>query len=171
MTKTDISPLSFTKEEGVPVVLSPDNQDDHDSFVVALAGRKWNTNTKLWDNKLDGALKDQKGKGLLYRSNGGRFWSRRLFGRRLGWDEDSRARTKGYVSNGRGKDTIELSSSALQEIKEALSEDYGVATINSVEDQIKMIPNPYAFYVLQDDESGSGNVFSWNIIEILNNAD
>ena len=52
---------------------------------------------------------------------------------------------KGYVSNGRGKDTIELSSSALQEIKEALSEDYDVATINSVEDQIKMIPNPYAF--------------------------
>ena len=70
---------------------------------------------------------------------------------------------------GQGHDRIEFFGTS--EIKEALSEDYGVATINSVEDQIKMIPNPYAFYILQDDESGSGNVFSWNIIDILNNAE
>jgi hypothetical protein len=78
---------------------------------------------------------------------------------------------KDYASNGRGKDTIELSSSALSEIKDALSGDYDMETINSVEDQLKMIPKPYAFYVLQDDETGTGNVFSWDITNILNNAE
>ena len=164
-------PFLLEDDEGVPIVLSPEHQDDHDSFVVALAGRKWNTRTKLWETTLDGALKDQKGKGSYIDQMAEDFGPDGFLEDGWGGTKIHVLVQKGYVSNGRGKDTIELSSSALQEIKKALSEDYDVATINSVEDQIKMIPNPYAFYVLQDDESGSGNVFSWNIIDILNNAE
>ena len=164
-------PFLLDEDEGVPVVLSPEYQDDHDSFVVALAGRKWDTTTKLWENTLDGALKKQKGKGAYIDQMTEDFGTDGYLADGWGGTKIHVLVQKGYASNGRGKDTIELSSSALAEIKEALSEDYDIETINSVEDQLKMIPKPYAFYVLQDDDSGTGNVFSWNIIDILNNAE
>ena len=164
-------PFLLDEDEGVPVVLSPEYQDDHDSFVVALAGRKWDTTTKLWENTLDGALKKQKGKGAYIDQMTEDFGTDGYLADGWGGTKIHVLVQKGYASNGRGKDTIELSSSALAEIKEALSEDYDIETINSVEDQLKMIPKPYAFYVLQDDDTGTGNVFSWNIIDILNNAE
>ena len=164
-------PFLLDEDEGVPVVLSREHQDDHDSFVVALSGKKWNTDTKLWETKLDGALKKQKGKGSYIDQMTEDFGSDGFLADGWGGSKIHVLVQKGYASNGRGKDTIELSSSALSEIKAALSVDYDMETINSVEDQIKMIPKPYAFYVLRDDESGSGNVFSWSLLDILNNAE
>lgn len=164
-------PFLLDEDEGVPVVLSPEHDEDHDSFVAALTGRKWNTTTKLWDNKLEGALKKQKGKSAYIDQMTEDFGSNGYLADGWGGTKIHVLVQKDYASNGRGKDTIELSSSALSEIKDALSGDYDMETINSVEDQLKMIPKPYAFYVLQDDETGTGNVFSWDITNILNNAE
>ena len=164
-------PFLLDEDEGVPVVLSPEHEEDHDSFVAALTGRKWDTTTKLWDNKLEGALKKQKGKSAYIDQMTEDFGSNGYLADGWGGTKIHVLVQKDYASNGRGKDTIELSSSALSEIKEALSGDYDMETINSVEDQLKMIPKPYAFYVLQDDETGTGNVFSWDITNILNNAE
>jgi len=164
-------PFLSDEDEGVPVVLSPDEQENHDSFVVALAGRKWDAKTKLWDKDIDGALKKQKGKGSYIDQMAEDFGTEGYLVDGWGGTKIHVLVQKGYASNGRGKDTIELSSTALAEIKTALLVDFDEETINSVEDQIKMIPKPYAFYVLHDDESGTGNVFSWNILDILNNAE
>jgi len=164
-------PFMLQEDEGVPVILSAENQEDHDCFVAALAGKKWNTNTKLWESKIEGVYKEQKGKGTYIDQMTEDFGPDGFLSDGWGASKIHVLVQKDYASNSRGKDTIELSSAALNEIKDALSVDYDLETINSVEDQIKIIPKPYAFYVLRDDVAGNGNVFSWGITDILDNAE
>ena len=64
-------------------------------------------------------------------------------------------------------DLIELSTSAFNEIKDALKQDYDLETINEVEDKIKIIRQKIAIYVLYDDAIGTNNVFSWDIKKYL----
>ena len=127
---------------------------------------------RSWEDKLDGDLKKQKGKRAYI------VQMSKYFGPD-GFLEDDWGGTKIHVlvqndyrpNTSVPTDNIELSSSALAEIMEALRADFDEETINSVKDEIKIIPHPIAFYVLNDEESGSGNVFSWDLLKTLNNAE
>ena len=45
-------------EEGEPVVIGEDYVDNHDKFIAALKGMKWNRDGKEW-SALDGVFRDQ----------------------------------------------------------------------------------------------------------------
>ena len=163
--KTDkgyFPPFLLKEQEGVPVVLGPDNQQEHDSFIAAIKGKKWNTNESRWE-ELDGDLLKQNEKkedfcGDLTDDDFGED----------GYLADAWGGTKIYVVVDKNHDgLIELGSTAFNEIKEALKQDYDSNTINSVEDKIKVIRQPIGIYVLYDKGTGSNNVFSWDIKKYL----
>jgi prepilin-type N-terminal cleavage/methylation domain-containing protein len=163
--KTDkghFPPFLLKEKEGVPVILGPDNQLEHDSFIAAIKGKKWNVDTLRWE-KLEGDLLKENNKREDF----------------VGELTDDDFGEKGYLSDAWGgakiyvlvdqdhDDLIELSSSAYNEIKDALRQDYDLETINEVEDKIKIIRQKIAIYVLYDDAIGTNNVFSWDIQQYL----
>ena len=151
------------RQEGVPVVLGPDNQQNHDSFIAAIKGKKWNTDTQRWEK-----LEDKK---LLQQNERKEDFCGDLTDDDFGEDgylADAWGGTKIYVVVDKNHDgLIELGSTAFNEIKEALKQDYDSNTINSVEDKIKVIRQPIGIYVLYDEGTGSNNVFSWDIKKYL----
>ena len=163
--KTDkghFPPFLLKEQEGVPVILGPENQVEHDSFIAAIKGKKWNTDNLSWE-KLEGDLLKQNNKredfcGELTDDD---------FGDE-GYLADAWGGTKIYVVVDKNHDDqIELSSTAFNEIKEALKQDYDSGTINAAEEKIKVIRQKIGIYVLHDDEVGTNNVFSWNIKKYL----
>jgi type II secretion system protein G len=163
--KTDkghFPPFLLKEQEGVPVILGPENQLEHDSFIAAIKGKKWNTDNLSWE-KLEGDLLKQNDKkedfcGELTDDD---------FGDE-GFLADAWGGMKIYVVVDKNHDDqIELSSTAFNEIKEALKQDYDSDTINKAEEKIKVIRQKIGIYVLHDESTGSNNVFSWDIKKYL----
>jgi type II secretion system protein G len=163
--KTDkghFPPFLLKEQEGVPVILGPENQLEHDSFIAAIKGKKWNTDNLSWE-KLEGDLLKQNDKkedfcGELTDDD---------FGDE-GFLADAWGGMKIYVVVDKNHDDqIELSSTAFNEIKEALKQDYDSDTINKAEEKIKVIRQKIGIYVLHDDVIGTNNVFSWNMKKYL----
>ena len=160
--KGHFPPFLLKEREGVPVVLSPDNQLEHDSFIAAIKGKRWNVNTLRWE-KLQGDLLKENSKREDF----------------CGELTDDDFGEKGYLADAWGgtrihvlvdhdhDDLIDLSATAFNEIKEALRQDYDLETINAVEDKIRVIRQKIAIYVLHDDAIGTNNVFSWDIRQYL----
>ena len=69
-----------------------------------------------------------------------------------------------------GDGLIELSSQAVDEIKEALTSDYESDEIDEASEKFKVIRDKVGIYVLEDPsgDSDSGNVFSWDIKKYFN---
>jgi prepilin-type N-terminal cleavage/methylation domain-containing protein len=155
-------PFLLQEDEGIPVILGLENQQEHDSFIAAIKGKKWNTDSQRWE-KLEGDLLKQNNKKEDYCGE----LTEDDFGE-SGYLSDAWGGTKIYVVVDRNHDDlIELSSTAFNEIKEALKQDYDSDTINAAEDKIKVIRQKIGIYVLHDDEIGTNNVFSWNIKKYL----
>ena len=163
--KTDkgyFPPFLLIDKEGVPVVLGPENQLEHDSFIAAIKGKKWNTDNSLWE-ELDGDLlkQNQKKEDFCGELTDDDFGDE-------GYLADAWGGTKIYVVVDKNHDDlIELSSTAFNEIKEALKQDYDSDTIKKAEDKIKVIRQKIGIYVLYDESTGSNNVFSWDIKKYL----
>ena len=155
-------PFLLEGEEGEPMLLS--NEENHDFFLAALKGRKWDVSAQAWSS-LDGDLVDQNRKAREFHS-----FSEDEFG-----DDGYLADAWGgkhirVLVDHDGDGLIELSSQAVDEIKEALTSDYESDEIEEASEKFKVIRDKVGIYVLEDPsgDSDSGNVFSWDIKKYFN---
>ncbi|HAE10198.1 MAG TPA: hypothetical protein DCG39_01005 [Opitutae bacterium] len=157
-------PFLLEEREGMPVILGRDNQQEHNSFIAALKGRMWNTDTQRWA-KLEGDLLKQNNKREDYCGE----LTEDDFGVD-GFLADAWGGTSIHVLvDADNDDLIELDGNALNDIKDALRNDYDRDVIDRAEEKIKVIRQKVAIYVLHDEsgELGTRNVFSWDIHKYL----
>ena len=154
-------PFLLQGEEGEPMLLS--YEDNHDLFIAALKGRKWEASSQTW-MPLDGELLDQNRKSREFHS-----FSEDEFG-----DDGYLADAWGgkdirLLVDYNGDGLIELSSEAVDEIKKALSSDFESEVLEDASEKFKVIRDKVAIYVLEDPQgdSDSENVFSWDIMKYL----
>jgi prepilin-type N-terminal cleavage/methylation domain-containing protein len=157
-------PFLLEEDEGKPVVLS-DNEEFHDSFIIALKGMQWNPNGQEWLALDQGSeLRKQNRKGREFHS-----FSEDEFGAD-GYLADSWGGTKiRVVVDQDGDGLIKLDSSAVEEIVTALKQEYDEDLVEDAKDKISVIREKVGIYVLYDDsgETESENVFSWDILKYL----
>ena len=157
-------PFLLEEDEGKPIVLS-ENEEFHDSFIIALKGMQWNPNGQEWLALDQGSeLRKQNRKGREFHS-----FSEDEFGVD-GYLADSWGGTKiRVVVDQDGDGLIKLDSSAVDEIVTALKQEYDEDLVEDAKDKISVIREKVGIYVLYDDsgETESENVFSWDILKYL----
>ena len=111
-------PFLLEEDEGKPVLLS--ETDNHDSFIVALKGMQWDPSAQTWISLEQGSeLRKQNRKGREFHS-----FSEDEFGVE-GYLADSWGGTKIRVLVDQdGDGLIKLDSSAVDEIVDALKQEY-----------------------------------------------
>ena len=151
------------EDEGKPVLLS--ETDNHDSFIVALKGMQWDPSAQEWISLEQGSeLRKQNRKGREFHS-----FSEDEFGVE-GYLADSWGGTKIRVLVDQdGDGLIKLDSSAVDEIVDALKQEYDEEVVDEAKEKISVIREKVGIYVLYDDtgETESENVFSWDILKYL----
>ena len=156
-------PFLLEEDEGKPVLLS--ETDNHDSFIVALKGMQWDPSAQTWISLEQGSeLRKQNRKGREFHS-----FSEDEFGVE-GYLADSWGGTKIRVLVDQdGDGLIKLDSSAVDEIVDALKQEYDEEVVDDVKEKISVIREKVGIYVLYDDtgETESENVFSWDILKYL----
>ena len=157
-------PFLLEEKEGEPVLLS-ENEDFHDSFIIALKGMQWDPDSQEWLALEQGSeLRKQNRKGREFHS-----FSEDEFGVD-GYLADSWGGTKiRVVVDQDGDGLIKLDSSAVDEIVTALKQDYDDEVVDDAIDKISVIREKVGIYVLYDEsgETESENVFSWDILKYL----
>jgi prepilin-type N-terminal cleavage/methylation domain-containing protein len=157
-------PFLLEEKEGEPVLLS-ENEDFHDSFIIALKGMQWDPDSQEWLALDQGSeLRKQNRKGREFHS-----FSEDEFGVD-GYLADSWGGTKiRVVVDQDGDGLIKLESSAVDEIVTALKQEYDDEVVDDAKDKISVIREKVGIYVLYDDsgETESENVFSWDILKYL----
>ena len=157
-------PFLLEEKEGEPVLLS-ENEDFHDSFIIALKGMQWDPDSQEWLALEQGSeLRKQNRKGREFHS-----FSEDEFGVD-GYLADSWGGTKiRVVVDQDGDGLIKLDSSAVDEIVTALKQEYDDEVVDDAKDKISVIREKVGIYVLYDDsgETESENVFSWDILKYL----
>lgn len=156
-------PFLLEEDEGKPVLLS--ETDNHDSFIVALKGMQWDPSAQTWISLEQGSeLRKQNRKGREFHS-----FSEDEFGVE-GYLADSWGGTKIRVLVDQdGDGLIKLDSSAVDEIVDALKQEYDEEVVDEAKEKISVIREKVGIYVLYDDtgETESENVFSWDILKYL----
>jgi prepilin-type N-terminal cleavage/methylation domain-containing protein len=156
-------PFLLEEDEGKPVLLS--ETDNHDSFIVALKGMQWDPSAQTWISLEQGSeLRKQNRKGREFHS-----FSEDEFGVE-GYLADSWGCTKIRVLVDQdGDGLIKLDSSAVDEIVDALKQEYDEEVVDDAKEKISVIREKVGIYVLYDDtgETESENVFSWDILKYL----
>jgi prepilin-type N-terminal cleavage/methylation domain-containing protein len=157
-------PFLLVEDEGKPVLLSED-EDAHDSFIIALKGMQWDPSSQEWLPLEQGSdQRKQNRKGREFHS-----FSEDEFGVD-GYLADSWGGTKiRILVDQDGDGLIKLDSSAVDEIVTALKQEYDDEVVDNAKDKISVIREKVGIYVLYDDsgETESENVFSWDILKYL----
>jgi len=155
-------PVILQKKEGEPLEIGQEYEADHDRFLAALKGREWDRSNKTW-MPLD-SLRDENKRSREFHS----FGSDELG--EDGYLVDAWGGDRIYmVADRNGDGLIELEDSAFDEIKDALSREYGSEIVDAAGDNLKVIHEKVGIYVLYfgDEEEDGKNVFSWNIEKYL----
>jgi len=156
-------PFLLEEDEGKPLLLSDDT--NHESFIIALKGMKWEPNSSEWQPLEQGSeLRDQNRKGREFHS-----FSEDEFGAD-GYLADSWGGTKIRVLVDQdGDGLIRLDSAAVDEIISALKHDHDPEIVDAAKEKISVIREKVGIYVLYDEsgETESENVFSWDIGKYL----
>ena len=156
-------PFLLEEDEGVPMLLS--DSENHESFIIALKGMRWDPDLTEWQPIDQGSeLRDQNRKGREFHS-----FSEDEFGPD-GYLADSWAGTKiRVVVDQDGDGLIKLGSSAVDEIISALKQDYNSEVVDNAKDKLSVIREKVGIYVLVDEtgETESENVFSWDVGKYL----
>lgn len=150
-------PFLLEKEEGEPILLSDDK--NHDSFIAALKGMKWEVDAQKWVS-LDDVLIDQNRKSREFHS-----FAEDEFGEHGYLADAWGGREIRILVDYDGDGLIELSTQVVDEIKAALKSDYDYEQIEEAAEKFRVIRDKVAIYVLEDasGETDSQNVFSWDI--------
>jgi prepilin-type N-terminal cleavage/methylation domain-containing protein len=156
-------PFLLEEEEGKPLLLS--EEINHDSFIVALRGMKWDPDTSEWQPLAQGSeLRDQNRKGREFHS-----FSEDEFGSE-GYLADSWGGKKiRVVVDQDGDGLIKLDDATVGEIMDALKNDYSSEVVDAAKEKISVIREKVGIFVLYDDlgETDTNNVFSWDITKYL----
>ena len=156
-------PFLLEEEEGKPLLLS--EEINHDSFIVALRGMKWDPDTSEWQPVAQGSeLRDQNRKGREFHS-----FSEDEFGSE-GYLADSWGGRKiRVVVDQDGDGLIKLDDATVGEIMDALKNDYSSEVVDAAKEKISVIREKVGIFVLYDDlgETDTNNVFSWDITKYL----
>ena len=156
-------PFLLEEAEGKPLLLS--EEINHDSFIVALKGMKWDPDTSVWQPVAQGSeLRDQNRKGREFHS-----FSEDEFGSE-GYLADSWGGKKiRVVVDQDGDGLIKLDDATVGEIMDALKNDYSSEVVDAAKEKISVIREKVGIFVLYDDlgETDTNNVFSWDITKYL----
>ena len=156
-------PFLLEEDEGVPMLLS--EAENHESFIIALKGMRWDPDLTEWQPIDQGSeLRDQNRKGREFHS-----FSEDEFGPE-GYLADSWAGTKiRVVVDQDGDGLIKLGSAAVDEILSALKQDYDSEVVDNAKEKLSVIREKVGIYVLVDEtgETESENVFSWDVGKYL----
>ena len=156
-------PFLLEEAEGKPLLLS--EEINHDSFIVALKGMKWDPDTSVWQPVPQGSeLRDQNRKGREFHS-----FSEDEFGSE-GYLADSWGGKKiRVVVDQDGDGLIKLDDATVGEIMDALKNDYSSEVVDAAKEKISVIREKVGIFVLYDDlgETDTNNVFSWDITKYL----
>ena len=156
-------PFLLEEAEGKPLLLS--EEINHDSFIVALKGMKWDPETSVWQPVAQGSeLRDQNRKGREFHS-----FSEDEFGSE-GYLADSWGGKKiRVVVDQDGDGLIKLDDATVGEIMDALKNDYSSEVVDAAKEKISVIREKVGIFVLCDDlgETDTNNVFSWDITKYL----
>lgn len=154
-------PFLLEYDEGEPVLLSED--EAHDSFIAALRGMKWDVGSQNWV-QLDDALLEQNRKARQFHA-----FTEDEFGEEGYLADAWGGRKIRMVVDQNGDGLIELSSQAVEEIKNALKIDYEEEIVEEAAEKFKVIRDKVGIYVLTDmtGETDTENVFSWDIKKYL----
>lgn len=156
-------PFLLEEEEGKPLMLS--EETNHESFIVALKGMKWDPDTSEWQPIAQGSeLRDQNRKGREFHS-----FSEDEFGPD-GYLADSWGGKKIRIlvdQNGDG--LIKMNDATVGEIMDALKNDYSAEIVDAAKEKISVIREKVGIFVLYDDlgDTDTNNVFSWDITKYL----
>ncbi|OUU06993.1 MAG: hypothetical protein CBC00_09960 [Verrucomicrobia bacterium TMED40] len=164
-------PFLLEEDEGVSVSL--EEEENHDAFIAALRGMKWDSNSFAWEI-LDGELKDQNKKGREFHSfgedefgyvdpdgeeqNNGKFLS----------DAWGNPKIRILVDQD-GDGLIKLSDQDLSDIVSALKVDYDAQVVDAARDKLQVIRDKVGIFVLFDDSGDwdTESSFSWDVAKFL----
>jgi prepilin-type N-terminal cleavage/methylation domain-containing protein len=164
-------PFLLEEDEGVSVSL--EEEENHEAFIAALRGMKWNPSSLSWES-LDGELKDQNKKGREFHSfgedefgyvdpdgdeqNNGKFLS----------DAWGNPKIRILVDQD-GDGLIKLSDQDLSDIVSALKVDYDAQVVDAARDKLQVIRDKVGIFVLFDDSGGwdTESAFSWDVAKFL----
>ena len=156
-------PFLLEEDEGKPLLLS--DEINHEAFIVALKGMKWEPELSEWQPIEQGSeLRDQNRKGREFHS-----FSEDEFGPD-GYLADAWGGTKIRVLVDQdGDGIIKLDGAAIDEIIDALKQDNDSEVVDAAKDKISVIREKVGIYVLYDEtgDTESENVFSWDIGKYL----
>ena len=164
-------PFLLEEDEGVSVSL--EEEENHEAFIAALRGMKWNPSSLSWES-LDGELKDQNKKGREFHSfgedefgyvdpdgdeqNNGKFLS----------DAWGNPKIRILVDQD-GDGLIKLSDQDLSDIVSALKVDYDAQVVDAARDKLQVIRDKVGIFVLFDDSGDwdTESSFSWDVAKFL----
>ena len=156
-------PFLLEEDEGKPILLS--EEINHEAFIIALKGMKWEPELSEWQPLEQGSeQRDQNRKGREFHS-----FSEDEFGPD-GYLADAWGGTKIRVLVDQdGDGIIKLDSASVDEIVDALKQDNDSEIVDAAKDKISVIREKVGIYVLYDDtgDTESENVFSWDIGKYL----
>ena len=156
-------PFLLEEDEGVPMLLS--EEEDHESFIVALKGMKWDPDLSEWQPVEQGSeLRGQNRKGREFHS-----FSEDEFGPN-GYLADSWGGTKiRVVVDQDGDGLIKLESAAVDKIIAALKQEYDSDVVDKAKEKLSVIREKVGIYILYEvtGETESENVFSWDVGKYL----
>jgi prepilin-type N-terminal cleavage/methylation domain-containing protein len=156
-------PFLLEEDEGKPFLLS--EEINHEAFIIALKGMKWEPELSEWQPIEQGSeLRDQNRKGREFHS-----FSEDEFGPD-GYLADAWGGTKIRVLVDQdGDGIIKLDGAAIDEIIDALKQDNDSEVVDAAKDKISVIREKVGIYVLYDEtgDTESENVFSWDIGKYL----
>ena len=156
-------PFLLEEDEGVPMLLS--EEENHESFIVALKGMKWDPDLSEWQPVEQGSeLRGQNRKGREFHS-----FSEDEFGPN-GYLADSWGGTKiRVVVDQDGDGIIKLESAAVDKIIAALKQEYDSDVVDKAKEKLSVIREKVGIYILYDltGETESENVFSWDVGKYL----
>ena len=124
---------------------------------------KWDVGSQNWV-QLDDALLEQNRKARQFHA-----FTEDEFGEEGYLADAWGGRKIRMVVDQNGDGLIELSSQAVEEIKNALKTDYEEETVEEAAEKFKVIRDKVGIYVLTDmtGETDTENVFSWDIKKYL----
>ena len=156
-------PFLLEEDEGVTMLLS--EEENHESFIVALKGMKWDPDLSEWQPVEQGSeLRGQNRKGREFHS-----FSEDEFGPN-GYLADSWGGTKiRVVVDQDGDGIIKLESAAVDKIIAALKQEYDSDVVDKAKEKLSVIREKVGIYILYDltGETESENVFSWDVGKYL----
>ena len=152
-------PVLLQHEEGKAVEIGEDYEDNHDKFIAALKGRKWDRDNRSWLPLDD--LRDQNKRSREFHSFGEDEFGENSF------LADAWGNTKIYIVVDRdGDGLIKLQADTFAKIADALKREYDSDIVEEAADKIEVIHEKIGIYVLNDGGDAQ-NVFSWNLEKYL----